>query len=69
MSNFFPDAITSWNNVITHFDNIPSINTLQSDKPDDITHVFGKEFELFVRNRSMQLGLITDLKHVLSWTF
>ena len=24
MSSFFPDAITSWNNVITHFDNIPS---------------------------------------------
>ena len=23
---FFPDAITFWNNVITHFDNIPSIN-------------------------------------------
>ena len=29
MSSFFPDAITSWNNVITHFDNIPSINILK----------------------------------------
>ena len=28
-SSFFPDAITSWNNVITHFDNIPSINILK----------------------------------------
>ena len=29
MSSFFPDAITAWNNVITHFDNIPSINILK----------------------------------------
>ena len=29
MSNFFPDAITAWNNVITHFENIPSINILK----------------------------------------
>ena len=29
MSSFFPNAITSWNNVITHFDNIPSINTIK----------------------------------------
>ena len=29
MNSFFPDAITSWNNVITHFDNIPSINSLK----------------------------------------
>ena len=29
MSSFFPDAITSWNNVITHFNNIPSINILK----------------------------------------
>ena len=28
-NSFFPDAITSWNNVITHFDNIPSINILK----------------------------------------
>ena len=30
MSSFFPDAISSWNNVITHFDNIPSINNLKN---------------------------------------
>ena len=30
MSSFFPDAITSWNNLITHFDNIPSINILKN---------------------------------------
>ena len=29
MSSFFPDAITAWNNVITHFENIPSINILK----------------------------------------
>ena len=29
MSSFFPDAITSWNNVINHFDNIPSISILK----------------------------------------
>ena len=29
MSSFFPDAITSWDNVINHFDNIPSINILK----------------------------------------
>ena len=28
-NSFFPDAITSWNNVITHFDNIPSINIVK----------------------------------------
>ena len=26
MGSFSPDAITAWNNVITHFENIPSIN-------------------------------------------
>ena len=29
MNSFFPDAIISWNNVITHFDNIPSIIILK----------------------------------------
>ena len=29
MSSFFPDAITAWNNVITHFENIPFINILK----------------------------------------
>ena len=28
MSSFFPGAITSWNNILTHFDNIPSINII-----------------------------------------
>ena len=31
MSSSFPDAITAWNNVITHFDNMPSINILFED--------------------------------------
>ena len=29
MSSFFPDAITSWNNVVTHCDDIPSFNVLK----------------------------------------
>ena len=30
MNSLFPDAITSWNNVISHFDRIPSINILKN---------------------------------------
>ena len=30
MNSFFPDAITSWNNVITHFGDIPSYNVLKN---------------------------------------
>ena len=30
MNNFFPDAITSWNNVIAHFDDIPSSSVLKN---------------------------------------
>ena len=30
MNSFFPDGIKAWNNVIVHFPNIPSINTLKS---------------------------------------
>ena len=29
MSSFFPDAISSWNNVITHFNDISSFNVLK----------------------------------------
>ena len=29
MYSFFPDTITSWNNVITHFNNIPSFGNLK----------------------------------------
>ena len=29
MNSFFPDGINSWNNVITHFKNIPSIEILK----------------------------------------
>ena len=29
-SSFFPDAITSWNNVITHFNDIPSFSVLKN---------------------------------------
>ena len=29
-SSFFPDAITSWNNVITHFNDIPSSSVLKN---------------------------------------
>ena len=30
MNSFFPDGIKAWNNVIVHFPNMPSINTLKS---------------------------------------
>ena len=30
MNSFFPDAITSWNNVITHFNNVPSVGILKN---------------------------------------
>ena len=30
MNSFFPDAITSWNIAITHFDNVPSVGTFQN---------------------------------------
>ena len=29
LNSFFPEVITSWKNVITYFDNIPSINILK----------------------------------------
>ena len=29
MNSFFPDGINSWNNVITHFNDIPSIDILK----------------------------------------
>ena len=29
-SSFFPDEITSWNNVITHFNDIPSFSVLKT---------------------------------------
>ena len=29
MSSFFPDAITSWNNIITYFGDIPTIDKLK----------------------------------------
>ena len=30
MNSFFPDAITSWNNIITYFENIPSYSILKN---------------------------------------
>ena len=30
MNSFLPDAITSWNNVITHFTGVPSIDILKA---------------------------------------
>ena len=31
MSSFFPDATISWNNVITHFNDIPSFSVLKTN--------------------------------------
>ena len=45
MNGLFPDAITSWNNVIIHSDNIPSINILKDHIVSLIRpkgkHIFG----------------------------
>ena len=30
MSSFFPDAIISWNNVLNHFNDIPSFSVLKN---------------------------------------
>ena len=30
MNSFFPDAVTSWNNVITHFSDVPSVDILKT---------------------------------------
>ena len=30
MNSFFPDAITSWNNIITHFNDVPSVGILKN---------------------------------------
>ena len=30
MGSFLPDATTSWNNVITHFNDIPSFSVLEN---------------------------------------
>ena len=32
ISSFFPGTITSWNNIITHFDDIPSFNDSSKEK-------------------------------------
>ena len=46
---FFPDAITSWNNIIIHFDNIPSINIL---KDHILSLIRPKEKNIFgIRNQ------------------
>ena len=53
MSSFFPDAITSWNNVINQFDNSPSINILKDDlfsliRPEE-KNIFGIHDHLLLR--------------------
>ena len=63
MRSFFPDASTSWNNVITHFDNIPSINTLKDHissliPPKGKKSIFGIHDHLGVRYLiQMRMGL------------
>ena len=49
MNSFFPDAIISWNNVITHFDNISSINILKDHILSLIHDPFGLRYLLQLR--------------------
>ena len=48
MSSFFPDAITSWNNVINRFDNIPLINILKDNPCHNLNHIIFLVNSLFV---------------------
>ena len=63
MSSFFPDAITSWNNVITDFDNIPSINILKN-------HIFSlirlKGKNIFGKHDALGLRYLPQLRVGLS---
>ena len=60
MNSFFPESITYWNNVITHFDNIASINILK----DRILSLIRpkKEYILGIHDpsglRQLRMGLI-----------
>ena len=64
MSSFFPDAITSWNNIITHFDNIPSINIL---KDHLLSLIRPKKKNIFGIYDSLGLRYLTQLRVGLSF--
>ena len=61
MNSFFPDVITSWNNVIIHFDNIPSINILKDHILSLIgpkgKNIFGIHDPLGLRYLQLRVGL------------
>ena len=63
MSSFFPDAITSWNNVITHFDNIPSIIIL---KDHILSLIRPKEKNIFSIHDPLGLRYLLQLRVGLS---
>ena len=54
MSCFFPGAITSWNNVIAHLDDIPSFNVLKK-------HILSLTHQDF--RKILQTNVITSLMH------
>ena len=64
MSSFFPDAITSWNNIITHFVNIPSINIL---KDHLLSLIRPKKKNIFGIHDPLGLRYLTQLRVGLSF--
>ena len=64
MNSFFPGAITSWNNVINHFDNIPSINIL---KDHILSLIRPKGKNIFGIHDPLGLRYLTQLRVGLSF--
>ena len=64
MNSFFPDAITSWNKVITYFDNIPSINIF---KDHIILSLFRPMKKTFLRYMILGLRYLFQLRVGLSF--
>ena len=63
-NSFFPDEITYWNNVITHFDNIPSINIL---KDHILSLIRPKKKNIFGKHEPLGLRYLLQLRVVLSF--
>ena len=64
MSGFFPGAITSWNNIITYFVNIPSINIL---KDHLLSLIRPKKKNIFGIHDPLGLRYLTQLRVGLSF--
>ena len=55
MNNFFPDATSSWNNVITHFQNVT------------LYHLFAREKNIFGIHAPTGVGYLFQLRVGLSY--